>query len=201
MYLIITPGANHSFFFILDDAGLHATRVVSGRRFVRWDTVPKLLAQQNQFISGLPYDFFFSKSIAPIMTGNAHTKASPPIPSATTAGNSNSNSNTPTPSRKRHSYHNSDSDTYSNELGPPPPHPNPNPNPRHPAGPSSSSETDAASYGTNPDNTNDRGNHGGGRGATDLVDTEMELLETPLNQLEVASPSEENKESINLPPP
>ncbi|PVG00659.1 hypothetical protein CPB86DRAFT_182118 [Serendipita vermifera] len=48
---------------IADEAHINATRVVSGRRFVRWDTVPKLLAQQNMYISGLPYDFFFSKSV------------------------------------------------------------------------------------------------------------------------------------------
>jgi len=117
----------------IDDAGLHATRVVSGRRFVRWDTVPKLLAQQNQYISGLPYDFFFSKSISPIPTTTNNIKASTPTTVATTS------TSTPTPSRKRHSYHNSDSDTYSNEMAPPlvP----------------SSSETDA-SLGINPDNTN-----------------------------------------------
>jgi hypothetical protein len=52
-----------SFSLLVDEAHINATRVVSGRRFVRWDTVPKLLAQQNMYISGLPYDFFFSKSV------------------------------------------------------------------------------------------------------------------------------------------
>lgn len=119
-------GANH---FNIDDAGINATRVVSGRRFVRWDAVPKLLSQQNRYISGLPYDFFFSKAISPIsMTTNNASAATPTTIVASAS--------TPTPSRKRHSYHNSDSDTYSNEMAPPlvP----------------SSSETDA-SYGINPD--------------------------------------------------
>lgn len=47
----------------IDDAGIHATRVVSGRRFVRWDTVPNLLAHQNLYISNLPYEFFFAKAV------------------------------------------------------------------------------------------------------------------------------------------
>ena len=46
----------------IDQSGIHATRVVSGRRFVRWDTVPKLLAQQNAYITALPYEFFFAKT-------------------------------------------------------------------------------------------------------------------------------------------
>lgn len=60
---------------LLDDAGIHATRVVSGRRFVRWDTVPKLLAQKNVYISGLPYEFFFAKP-APTTTVNDNSPTS-----------------------------------------------------------------------------------------------------------------------------
>ena len=41
---------------------LFQTRIVSGRRFVRWEVVPPLLHQYSKFISGLPLEFFFNKT-------------------------------------------------------------------------------------------------------------------------------------------
>ena len=38
------------------------TRIVSGRRFVRWEVVPPLLHQHSKYISGLPLEFFFNKT-------------------------------------------------------------------------------------------------------------------------------------------
>ena len=38
------------------------TRIVSGRRFVRWEVVPPLFHQHSKYISGLPLEFFFNKT-------------------------------------------------------------------------------------------------------------------------------------------
>ncbi|CAG7851131.1 SubName: Full=Uncharacterized protein {ECO:0000313/EMBL:CCA75239.1} [Serendipita indica DSM 11827] len=57
------------------DAGIPATRVVSGRRFIRWDALPDLLASAHKQIIGLPFDFFTWASSG--LSGSATTSWTP----------------------------------------------------------------------------------------------------------------------------
>ena len=96
-----------------DEAGIHATRVVSGRRFVRWDTVPKLLAQQNAYISCLPYEFFFAKAVTTTSAG-----AASPMTSATLSPTSTLHTNSTGPSYPPQQPPNEDGDDVSMHSNP-----------------------------------------------------------------------------------
>ncbi|KAG9042771.1 hypothetical protein FS842_002079, partial [Serendipita sp. 407] len=71
---------------LFDNSNLPATRTNSGRRFIRWDTLPNLLATSNRYLSGLPWDFLFAglQATTTPSTSTMNPMSIPAFPPSTT---------------------------------------------------------------------------------------------------------------------